>query len=253
MTAPPPFSTRWALFLDVDGTLLEHAPRPDEVRVEARLLTLLGDLMRAGGGAIAMISGRSVADIDRLFAPLVIPVAGQHGTERRAADGSLHVHSPAADRIDEACARLAQLHEKYPDLVVEHKGATLALHFRLAPELGILAEHEMRSIAAGLGEGYELQAGKFVYEIKPSGRDKGSAIAEFMMEPPFAGRVPAFLGDDLTDEYGFALVNASGGHSIKVGSGLTVARWRLPGAKSVYEWLSSAQHPDVWPKQGASP
>ena len=120
--------------------------------------------------------------------------------------------------------------------MLEHKGATLALHYRLAPELGVLAEHEMRAIAAGLGEGYELQAGKFVYEIKPSGKDKGSAIAEFMMEPPFAGRVPAFLGDDITDYAGFNAVRRAGGLAIAVGPRVK-SEWWLPGTASVRRWL----------------
>jgi len=241
--APPSFSPRWALFLDVDGTLLEHADHPQDVHVETRLLALLRDLLRESGGAVALISGRSVADLDRLFAPLVFPAAGQHGTERRSADGSMHRHRPPTDRLESAARSLARLSAAHSGLVVENKGMSLALHYRLAPALEQLAHREMSAAVAALGEGFELQAGKFVFEIKPGGRDKGSAIAEFMAEPPFAGRTPAFLGDDLTDEYGFALVNGSGGHSIKVGAGPSAARWRLEGAAAVGDWLADALHP----------
>jgi trehalose 6-phosphate phosphatase len=241
--APPPFSPAWALFLDVDGTLLEHADHPQDVRVDARRSALLSDLLRDCGGAIALISGRSVADLDRLFAPLRIPAAGQHGTERRSADGSMHRHMAHSDRVQQAAASLARLSAAHSGLVVENKGISLALHYRRAPALAGLAERTMRAVAASLGDGFELQAGKFVFEVKAGGRDKGSAIAEFMAEPPFAGRTPAFLGDDLTDEYGFRLVNESGGHSVKVGLGDSAARWRLAGADAVYDWLAAALRP----------
>jgi trehalose 6-phosphate phosphatase len=243
MSAPPPFSTGWALFLDVDGTLLEHADHPQEVHVEARLCVLLSDLLSSCGGAVALISGRSVADLDRLFAPLRFPAAGQHGAERRSADGSMHRHMTPTDRLHKAAASLARLSAVHSGLVVENKGISLALHYRRAPALAALAEREMRAVAASLGEAFELQAGKFVYEVKAGGKDKGSAIAEFMAEPPFAGRTPVFVGDDLTDEHGFALINRSNGHSIKVGNGVSAARWRLADAPAVYDWLAAALRP----------
>lgn len=233
----PPFASGWALFLDVDGTLLDHAEHPQAVHVDAALLRLIGGLLDAAGGALALISGRSVGDIDRLFAPLAPPIAGQHGTERRSADGTPHRHAPALEHLGRAAAELVRLTSAHSTLVLENKGMTLALHYRRAPELGALAEREMRRIAAALGEEFELQSGKFVWEIKPSGKDKGSAIAEFMAEAPFAGRTPVFLGDDLTDEYGFDVVNRAGGHSIKVGAGSTRARWRLSDAAAVRRWL----------------
>ena len=135
-----------------------------------------------------------------------------------------------------AAAELVSLTAAHAGLVFENKGMTLALHYRMAPACGALAGREMRRIAAAFGDGFELQAGKFVYEIKPSGKDKGVAIAEFMAEPPFAGRVPVFIGDDLTDEQGFKLVNRIGGHSIKVGAGETAALWRIAG-HAVRRWL----------------
>jgi trehalose 6-phosphate phosphatase len=243
-SAPSPFSPQWALFLDVDGTLLDHADHPQDVHVDAQLLALLRDLLRAGGGAVALISGRAVADLDRLFAPLQFPAAGQHGTERRSADGSMHRHTPPSSLLESVARSLARLSAAHSGLVVENKGMSLALHYRLAPALEGLAQREMRAAVATLGDGFELQAGKYVLEIKPGGKDKGSAIAEFMAEPPFAGRTPVFLGDDLTDEYGFALVNASRGHTIKVGAGNSVARWRLEGAAQVRDWLAAALRAD---------
>jgi trehalose 6-phosphate phosphatase len=233
----PPFAAAWALFLDVDGTLLDHAEHPGAVHVEAGLLHLIEGLLDATDGALALISGRSVEDVDRLFAPIAMPLAGQHGTERRSADGTLRRHGPALEQLGRAAGELVRLTSAHGAFLLENKGMTLALHFRRAPDLGALAEREMRRIAAALGDEFELQAGKFVYEIKPSGKDKGSAIAEFMAEAPFAGRTPVFIGDDLTDEYGFDVVNRAGGQSIKVGVGETRARWRLNDAAAVRRWL----------------
>ena len=239
MRRMPPFGADWAFFLDVDGTLLEYAAHPQEVRVGTDLIELLRRLHAAAGGAVALVSGRSVEDIDKLFAPLAFPAAGQHGTERRTAAGTVRRHMPPLDNLGRAAADMVRLTAAHTGLVLENKGMTLALHYRLAPGLRTLAEREMRSIAASLGDGFELQTGKFVVEIKPSGKDKGSAIAEFIAEAPFAGRRPVFIGDDLTDEPGFELVNRMGGHSLKVGPGITRARWHLFDAAAVRRWLAS--------------
>jgi len=234
----PPNAADWAFFLDVDGTLLEHAEHPHGVRVGAEHRHLLQGLQRATSGAVALISGRSVADLDQLFAPLDFAAAGQHGIERRSIDGAVHRHTASLEHLGHAAAQIVQLTAAHAALVFENKGLTLALHYRQAPELRELVASEMQRIAVELGDEFELQAGKFIYEIKPSGKDKGTAIAEFMQETPFAGRVPVFAGDDLTDEYGFAHVEASGGHSIKVGPGETHARWRLAHDFAVRRWLA---------------
>ena len=239
MRRMPPFAADWAFFLDVDGTLLEYAAHPQEVRVGADLLELLRRLHAAAGGAVALISGRSVQDIDKLFAPLAFPAAGQHGTERRAADGSIRRHAPPLEDLGRAAAQIVRLTAAHAGLVFENKGMALALHYRLAPGLRRLAEREMRAIAAGLGDAFELQTGKFVVEVKPSGKDKGSAIAEFAAEAPFAGRRPVFIGDDLTDEPGFDVVNRAGGYAVKVGPGITRAHWHLFDAAAVRRWLGS--------------
>ncbi len=233
----PPLSPGMAFFLDVDGTLLDHAEHPQAVRVGPALLRLLDDLYATSGGAVALISGRSIEDINRLFAPRVFPAAGQHGTELRLASGTLRRHTPSIDKLGRAAAGIVHLTAAHEGLIFENKGMTLALHYRMAPELRNLAGSALRGIAASLGEEFELQEGKFVYEIKPSGKDKGTAITEFMVEAPFAGRVPVFVGDDLTDEYGFDAVNVLGGHSVKVGPGPTRARWRMDDAASVLSWF----------------
>ena len=234
----PPPAAGWAFFLDVDGTLLELAEHPRAVRVSVAL-PLLERLLVASDGALALISGRSVDDIERMFYPLVFPIAGQHGIERRTAEGLLVRHAPPLDQLGRAAAELVRLTAAHAGLVAENKGMTLALHYRRAPQLRELAEREMSALAASLGDTFELQAGKLVFEIKPSGKDKGSAIAEFMREAPFSGRLPVFIGDDLTDEHGFEVVNRLGGHSVKVGPGPSRARWRLADTSAVREWLAA--------------
>jgi len=235
----PPFARDWCFFLDIDGTLLEFAERPDEVRVDAGLKEILRSLQQAAGGALALISGRPVPDIDRLFAPLRFAVAGQHGVERRDHAGKLFVHATPAASLHDAASALERLVAQHPALVFENKGATLAMHYRLAPHLGPRVHEVMHALRDSLGEQFELQAGKMLLEIKPGGKDKGTAIAEFMGESPFRERVPVFIGDDLTDEYGFELVNARGGYSVKVGSGASAARWRLMDAEAVRAWLAA--------------
>lgn len=237
---PAAFSREWALFLDIDGTLVEFEARPDAVRIDERLFALVRGLWATTNGAVALISGRSVKEIDRLFAPLRLPAAGQHGSERRSSDGTLHLHAPVIERMHDAADRLAYFAARHRGLLVENKGMSLALHYRLAPTLRKLAEATMRELSIHLGPEYCLQEGKQVLELKPSGRDKGTAIEEFMLEPPFAGRTPVFIGDDLTDEFGFACVNRLGGHSVKVGSGASVAAWRVADAAAVRRWLRSS-------------
>lgn len=239
----PALAPAMAVFLDIDGTLVRHEERPGDVRIDAPLRELLAQLRALASGALALISGRSIADIDALFAPERYPVAGQHGAERRSADGTVHFHAPLAERLAGPAAGLRRLVRARPGLLLEEKGASLALHFRGEPSLAGLVEHEARRALAALGDGFELQAGKFVIEVKPSGKDKGTAIAEFLAEAPFAGRMPVFVGDDLTDELGFDLVNRLGGESVKVGPGATRARWRLADAGAVREWLAACAGP----------
>jgi trehalose 6-phosphate phosphatase len=235
----PRFSRDWALFLDVDGTLLDIAPHPAAVKVDAGLRQLLGRLCAAAGGAVALVTGRSVVEVEALFAPLKLCVAGQHGAERRDFAGRLlrQVRQPVGLRV--AAERLGRFVAERPGLVLENKGLNIAVHYRNAagyePELA----EELASVIAELGEDFELQAGKMVFELKPAGQSKGAAIAQFMREEPFRGRTPVFVGDDLTDESGFAAMNKLGGHAIKVGAGASVASWRLPDPDGVRAWLRS--------------
>ena len=233
----PPFQPGWALFLDVDGTLLDIAERPDEVETHKVDCALIEGLQHAADKALALISGRSLAQLDALFAPLTLPAAGQHGFERRDVHGERHRRRFPVDTLRPAKEALRDFAGRHPGLVMEDKGASVALHYRLAPRLEQPALEAVREAAAPLGNAVQIQAGKMVWELKPAGADKGSAIEEFMREAPFAGRTPVFLGDDVTDEYGFRVVNRLGGHSIKVGPGETAARWRLANPDAARAWL----------------
>jgi trehalose 6-phosphate phosphatase len=235
----PRFSGGWALFLDVDGTLVDFAEHPDAVVVPARLRAVLERIFHRNGGALALVSGRSLADLDRLFDPAHYPIAGQHGLERRGIHGSVTRVAGIADRINDAAYQIQAQASGLDGVVVEHKGLTLAIHYRLAPHLRDWVAGATRALLSRLGDGFGLIEGKMVFEIKLSGKDKGVAIAEFMREAPFAGRLPVFAGDDASDEDGFAVVNALNGLSLKVGPGLSAARWRMSGAEDMRGWLAN--------------
>ena len=234
-----------AFFLDIDGTLVDIADTPGGVSVDPRLLDTVRRLHTAAGGALALISGRSVADVDRLFAPLCVPIAGQHGAERRDAAGAVHAHSPSAAQFGALRRCVAAWAEAVPGVLFEDKGISLAVHFRQAPHLGGAVQRALRECLERFGDEFRLQPGKMVLEVKPVGKDKGTAIMEFMQEAPFAGRIPVFVGDDISDEHGFAVVNSLGGQSVKVGQDPPDARWRIPDVAAVRRWLRAlAEGPD---------
>ena len=224
---------RTAFFLDVDGTLLGFKDHPQDVVADAALLALLERLRGAAGGALALISGRMIADLDRIVAPLILPAGGVHGAELRFADGREQVGGGA--RVPAIRAE-AQAYVECAGLWLEAKGqSTFAIHYRRAPE----REGEVLKFLDGLiaGQNLMVQAGKMVAEVKPADVDKGTAIARQMETAPFAGRVPLFMGDDLTDEHGFRAVLAMGGVAIKVGEGPTLAARRLAGPDAVRAFL----------------
>ena len=233
----PEYTYDWALFLDVDGTLLEIADHPEDVEIRPELIATLQSVLARAQTPIGLVSGRTIADLDRLFSPLRLPIAGQHGAERRDAAGNMHRNARRSAALDGTRRMLVEYGQRHDGIVVEDKGAALAIHFRQAPDLAGEVEDLTRGLMKDLGDDYELQPGKMVIEIKPRGRNKGHAIAEFIREPPFAGRLPVFIGDDATDEYGFEMVNRLGGHSVKVGSGASCARWRLRNVTDVIDWL----------------
>jgi trehalose 6-phosphate phosphatase len=241
---PPPLAKDCALFLDIDGTLAELANVPDAVRIDEELTRALPRLQQELGGALALVTGRAITSADQLFPNLKLPIAGQHGNERRDARGGFHLHAPRKETYARLCKLLRGMAKRHPQLLLEDKGVAIALHYRAVPELALDLQREL---AAEIGneayEGYVLQPGKMLFEVVPEGRDKGDAIDDFMLEAPFVGRLPVFIGDDTTDEHGFASVERLGGWTIKVGHGRTEARFRLADVASVGRWLMAPLAP----------
>ena len=226
-----------ALFLDFDGTLVGLAAQPELVEVPPGLISTLALLYRQLNGALALVSGRPLLDLDGFLAPLVLPAAVEHGAQRRTADGLL-ISVPPAD-LRQVLHAAEGLLQRHPGLRLERKNVALSLHYRHAPELESLCLQVMRE-AVERSAGLDLMVGKCVIDVKPAGVNKGTAIAAFMGEAPFAGRVPLFAGDDVTDEAGFEQVRRLGGDTIKVGPGPTEARYRCPSVAQLATWLQSA-------------
>ena len=239
--APPAARTDWAYFLDIDGTLIEIADSPDAVYVDKALLRLVARLYRASDGAVALVTGRSIADIESHLGPLPLPMSGQHGLEWRDANGRVWIRaaSPVETR-QSIIAALQPILVRHPGLLLEKKALTLALHYRAAPHLAAYVHRLMERLAASGGVALEVQRGKCVVEIKPAGFDKGTAVSAYLAAPPFQGRCPVFIGDDLNDEHGFAEVNRMDGVSIKVGPGISCAHYRLANVAAVRRWLGKA-------------
>jgi trehalose 6-phosphate phosphatase len=236
MSRPPPLTPAHCLFLDIDGTLVEFTDTPSQTFADGEIKLLLTQLLQRLGGAVALVSGRAISTMDQLFAPLQLPAAGLHGVERRDASGALHGAKFDDPRLSRARKALALLADTYPGTIIEDKGRNIAVHFRLAPQFGELVLRAVQAIAAPLAEDYQLQDGVLMVEIKPRGFNKGSAVSSFMREPPFAGRHPVFVGDDLTDRDGFAAVEALDGMSVSVGGRVT-GQFQLDDVAGVRRWL----------------
>jgi trehalose 6-phosphate phosphatase len=238
--SPPLFPLdRIALFLDLDGTLIEIAPRPGDVVAPPTLLSLLESLHAKTKGALAVVSGRPIAGIDQVLAPLHLPAAGTHGAELRdAAGGSVQMVGEAmpGNLRDRLSAIVKELQSQWHGVSIEDKTSTLAIHYRLAPE----AEPALRTALDGLSlpAGWQVLAGHCVYEIRARDRHKGAAVKTLCKAAAFAGKQPIFVGDDRTDLDGIAAAISLGGHGIAVG-GLDApgAEWTLPDVPAVHDWL----------------
>ena len=227
-----------ALFLDFDGTLVDLAAAPDAIRVSQDLTPLLKRLHACLEGRLAMISGRSIADLERHLECTGLAVSGSHGLELRLPDGQVTRRGGDHD-LSEARNRLNGLARSAPGLLIEEKPFGIALHYRQAPEEEGRVSELMSELARD--GGLEIQQGKMVIELRPPGADKGDALRAFMAEPDFAGARPVFVGDDMTDEHAFAAAAAMGGAGVLVGpSRATAAEWRLPNVAAVIDWLGRA-------------
>ncbi len=230
-----------ALFLDFDGTLADIAPHPSAVQVHTSMVSTLHSIYHLFGGAVAIVSGRSVADIDTFLSPLVFPVAGEHGAQWRNPQGDFFelddtTFASVLEPIVQAAEVLVQQHGT---LLLERKTVGFALHYRMAPALYTLCWNTLLPMVQRTSL-LALMRGKYVMEVVPSAVDKGTAIGSLMQLPPFLGRTPIFIGDDVTDEAGFAAVQSAGGYGIKVGAGPSVALHRCPNPAALRAWLEHA-------------
>lgn len=225
-----------AFFFDFDGTLAAIVDDPSAVTVDQQVIEALKAIRAAAAGAVAIVSGRSIRQLDDMLRPLRLPAAGVHGLERRRADGSVSRVQVDADAMMRVRTRAEALVRRYPGLLAEEKPGSVALHYRRRPELAAACLDLAEDLAADDGRVRVLR-GKMVVEIKLADRTKADAIAEFMDEPPFAGRTPLFAGDDVTDEDGFAAVERLHGISIKIGSEETRAAHRVPDIARFHDWL----------------
>ena len=238
MTPPATLDPRTtAFFLDFDGTLVEIVARPQDVVLAERTRATLTGLLELTGGAVALISGRELADLDALVAPLQLPAAGSHGSELRLVPGGPVDEAEGHAGLHRAEPELAAFAETH-GLLLERKRGALSLHYRSHPEL----EDEARALTARLAEGtQELRTidGNMITELALAGFDKGKAVARMLAAPPFAGRRPVVAGDDTTDEDAFAEALRRGGIAIKVGGGETCADCRVPNTGAFLDWLAA--------------
>ncbi len=240
MAQPLPAPSRdWAVFLDVDGTLLELAATPEAAVVPDELPRQLEALAHVLDGAAALISGRPIAALDRLFRPLRLAAAGLHGGELRRAAGGAVMRSPPCAALLAIRARLERFAASRPGVLVEDKGGAIAVHYRQAEQERAALEALARRAVAEADDGLVVMPAHGAFEIKPGAFDKGMAIATLMRGAPFHGRVPVFIGDDRTDEDGFAALETYAGHGIRVGrDGDSRARWRIDDPAAVRRWLA---------------
>jgi trehalose 6-phosphate phosphatase len=227
----------WCVFLDVDGTLVDLEPTPDRVVISDDLRTLLARAARALGGALAIVSGRSLQDLDTLFSPLQLPAAGVHGLERRDGTGRITRCEVPSACLDPARRLLRAFSDVHDGVLLEDKGVALAVHYRGAVQHESGVRGIVRAAVAELGPDFHVQEGAMVLEIKPAGWNKAAAVDAFMREPPFRDRVPIFVGDDVTDRDGFMAVLRRGGLAVAVGDRVTTT-WRLANPRAVHRWLA---------------
>jgi len=234
---PPTGIARIALFLDMDGVLAPLAPTPEAVVPVARRTDVLRRLTRVLDGRMAVVSGRTLAEIDRISDRSAPAASGVHGLERRRADGSMDTR-PADPAVRTAVAAFETFRAGHPGVIVEDKGTSAGLHYRQRRDAQAAALALARRIADETG--LALQAGDLVVELKTPGTTKGTAVKAFMSEAPFAGATPVMLGDDLTDEDGFRAAADLGGFGVLVGPKReTAALYNLAGVDAVLDWLDA--------------
>lgn len=233
---PPPASAQWAWFLDVDGTLIGATAVPSALAMSDAVKGLLDRLQHASGGALALVSGRSLDNLTRLTAPVTLAAAGLHGLERRQRDGSI-VRLPVPDGLADIRRRFVQAADRLPGVVMEDKQVALGLYYPHARHQAAAAMAVAQAVVLDHPD-FALVEGHCIVEIAPRGADKASAVAAFMAAAPFAGRRPVFVGDDLPDESAFAAVNGMDGISVRIGDGDSAARYGLADIAACLDWIA---------------
>ena len=242
-TTPSLLTPDTALFLDIDGTLIEFVPHPEDARVPVSLLDTIVALRATLSGALAMVSGRKLADIDRLFAPLALSAAGQHGAEARfAADGAAQVFVSPIAALATVLEHAQLFLTAHPRIRVEQKGLSTAFHYRT--DAG--AAHGLRAVLEKAVALYEdelhLLDSHLCYDVRARHANKGKVVERFMRAPPFAGRVPVYVGDDWTDEDGFTAALAMNGRAIRVGAPRpTLATEAIAEPAALRDWLDASR------------
>lgn len=237
---PLPLDLReWALFIDIDGTLIDLAPTPSAIIIPKELPHQLAVVQRRAGGAMALVTGRAISAVDEMFHPNRLPVAGMHGAEMRDGAGTVTYKSVEPADLDPARLELDLLAKRWPGVILEDKGRALAIHYRQAPEAEPAIHNALGGILRGLGDSWKCQEGKMVVEIHPAAANKGDAVSTFMQSPPYLGRKPFVIGDDLTDETMFRIANDAGGRSVGVGNPPfdSIAQYRIGSADEVRDWI----------------
>ncbi len=213
---PPVPRANWALFVDIDGTLIDIAARPDRVVVPEDLPATLCAVKERLGGALALVSGRPLDDIDRLMAPIRLPCAAEHGAVLRSDDGTVHTHGDRYVVPEHLRDELSEAAKKWPGAIVEAKKYNVVVHYRQSPFCHGAVRDFTRSIAVKAGPEFEVLPARMAFEIRHRALNKGHAVSAFMAEPPFHSRIPVFVGDDVTDEDGFRMAVALGGVGVDV-------------------------------------
>lgn len=230
---------RVCLFLDVDGTLIDIAPRPESVVVPPSLVTALERVSEILDGAVALISGRTIGNLDMLFRPLRLSASGVHGAEVRFEPEGPVTHAGDAVLAPELVEAIRQTAEREGGAPVEDKRFSVAVHYRQSPETGPRLKVALEElVAAARDPSLKILPGHMVFEVKRATHDKGSAVGRFMAHPPFTGRTPWFFGDDITDMPGFAAVTARGGQAFSVGRTLPGTSGSFPDPAAVRSWLA---------------
>jgi trehalose 6-phosphate phosphatase len=237
---------RDAILLDVDGTIVDIAPTPREVFVSGALRQTLQRLLERTAGALALVSGRPLKELDLLFAPLQLPIVGGHGAEIRGTPTGSVDRGKATPLRDEFKRRLATIATAGPGIILEDKDYSLAIHYRLAPEKEQLIREAVLAICEELEPAsLEILPGKAVLEIKSAGFDKGTAVRQLMRQPPFAGRRPIFIGDDTTDEAAFAVMAEFDGMALSVGRRVADTAGCFDKPEDVRIWLEQISQPQA--------